>query len=357
MLQLLRVLARGVLGLMLASLASSMAVAAPQPAAVRIIAIAGVKNGQLAYTGTPAVVQRQGWLAGELAKRHIRLEWVPVSSASVASQVNEALAKHAGDFAAYGDLPSIIANASGISTRLIVPGGSQSNVYLMVPWNSPVRSIRDLKGKRIALHRGRPWEYGFGKLLAQNGLKAGDFRILNLNPQAGAAAIATGSADGYFTTSNAYSLQDKKVARIIWSSKGESADWKMHAELWGTADFVQKYPEITQLVATAFVQAAYWSSKEENIPAYIEYSGRIGTSAEDSRHEIEGNRISWKDRWSPLFDNELRKHYAGVNAYAAGAHLIARPIDVNLLYAPQFVDKALDDLHLRGYWTPSDASK
>jgi sulfonate transport system substrate-binding protein len=303
------------------------------------------------------VVQRQGWLDSELAKRHIKLEWIPVSSASVASQVNEALAKHAGDFAAYGDLPSIIANASGISTRLIVPGGSQSNVYLMVPWNSPARSIQDLKGKRIALHRGRPWEYGFGKLLAKNNLKPSDFRILNLNPQAGAAALATGSADGYFTTSNAYSLQSKKVGRIIWSSKGESADWKMHAELWGTTDFVKKYPDITQLVATAFVRAAFWSSKPENIPAYIEYSGRIGTSAEDVRNEIEGNRISWKDRWSPLFDSELRNHYAGVNAYAAGAHLVARPIDVGQLYAPQFVNQALNALNLRDYWTASEASR
>ncbi len=170
-------------------------------------------------------------------------------------------------------------------------------------------------------------------------------------PQAGAAAVATGSADGYFTTSNAYSLQGKKVARIIWSSKGESADWKMHAELWGATDFVTRYPDITQLVATAFVRAAYWSSKVENIPAYIEYSGRIGTSTEDARHEIEGNRISWKDRWSPLFDSELRQHYAGVNAYAAGAHLVAHPVDVNQLYAPQFVSHALDELNLRDYWT------
>jgi sulfonate transport system substrate-binding protein len=329
------------------------AMAASQPSVVRIIGIAGVQNGKLLYTGTPAVVQKQGWLESELGKRHIRLEWIPVSSGSVASQVNEALAKRAGDFAAYGDLPSIIANASGISTKLIVPGGSLANTYLMVPWNSTAKSIRDLKGKRIALHRGRPWEYGFGKLLAQNGLTKRDFRILNLNPQAGAAAVSTGSADGYFTTSNAYTLQDKKVARIIWSSKGESADWKMHAELWGTSDFVKNNPEITQLVATAFIRAAFWSSHPEHLDTYIEYAGRLGTRGVDTRREIEGNKISWKDRWSPLFDSELRKHYAGVNQYAAGAGLIARPVDVNALFAPQFAERALDELQLRGYWAPS----
>ena len=92
---------------------------------------------------------------------------------------------------------------------------------------------------------------------------------------------------------------------------------------WLVLKTIGEYPDITQLVATAFVRAAYWSSKEENIPAYIEYSGRIGTSVDDARQEITGNAITWKDRWSPLFDSELRKHYAGVNAYAAGAHLVA----------------------------------
>jgi sulfonate transport system substrate-binding protein len=323
---------------------------ADQPATVRIVGIAGVQNGKLGYTGTPAVVAKQGWLENELAKRHIKLEWVPVSSASVASQTNETLAKGGADFAAYGDLPSIIANASGISTKLIVPGGSLSNTYLMVPWNSTAKSIRDLKGKRIALNRGRPWEYGFGKLLAKNGLSNKDFRILNLNPQAGAAAVSTGSADGFFTTSGAYTLQDKKVARIIWSSKGENADWKMHAELWAASDFVKRYPDITQIVATAFVRASYWSSQPENVEAYIAYAGRLGASANDTRQEITGNKISWKDRWSPLFNAELRQHYAGVNAYAAGAGLIAHPIDINTIFDPQFANRAIDELHLQNYW-------
>jgi sulfonate transport system substrate-binding protein len=343
---------------LLSPLLAATVQAADQPAVVTIIGIAGVQNGKLAYTGTPAVVQQQGWLDSELSKRHIKLEWIPVSSAAVASQVNESLAKGVGDFAAYGDLPSIIANASGISTKLIVPGGSLTNTYLMVPWNSTAKSIQDLKGKRIALNRGRPWEYGFGKLLARNGLSNRDFRILNLNPQAGAAAVATGSADGYFTTSNAYTLQDQKVARIIWSSKGESADWKMHAELWGTTDFVKRYPDITQVIATAFIRAAYWSSQPEHIDTYIEYTGRLGTRAADTRQELQGNKISWKDRWSPLFDTELRKHYAGVNDYAAKAGLIAHPIDVNTLFAPQFANHALDELHLRDYWvSASDTSQ
>jgi sulfonate transport system substrate-binding protein len=188
--------------------------------------------------------------------------------------------------------------------------------------------------------------------LAANGLTNRDFRILNLNPQAGAAALTTGSADGFFTVSDAYLLEDKHVGRIIWSSKGESADWKMHAELWGTSGFVKRYPEITQLVATAFIRAAQWSSQPQNVNSYIEYAGRLGQRADVTRRELDGNKVTWKDRWSPLFDAELRRHYEGVNAYAAGAGLIAHPIDVSTLFAPQFANRAIDELHLQGYWVP-----
>ena len=83
---------------------------------------------------------------------------VPVSTAAVGTLVNEAFTNGSIDFAGYGDLPSVVVNASGTHTRLIVPGGVGSNTYLVVPAGSTAKSIVDLKGKRIALNRGRPWK-------------------------------------------------------------------------------------------------------------------------------------------------------------------------------------------------------
>ena len=74
-------------------------------------------------------------------------------------------------------------------------------------------------------------EVTFSKLLAENGLKLSDFKIYNLDPQAGAAAVAAGRVDGFFTLSDAYSLVDKQVGKIIWSTKTAPDDWKMRAEL------------------------------------------------------------------------------------------------------------------------------
>ena len=92
--------------------------AEPLPSAVRIAAVSRTgTSGKTLFAGSSALVQEQGWLAAELGKLGVKLQWVPVTTNSVAVQVNEAFANKSIDFAQYGDLPSIIANASGRSRR------------------------------------------------------------------------------------------------------------------------------------------------------------------------------------------------------------------------------------------------
>jgi sulfonate transport system substrate-binding protein len=275
---------------------------------------------------------------------------VPVTTNSVAVQVNEAFANKSIDFAQYGDLPSIIANASGLRTRLVVPGGSLNNTYLVVPAGSTARSIKDLKGKKIALHRGRPWEFPFARLLEANGMKQSDVRILNLNPQAGASALASGSADAFFTLSDAFLLEDKKVGKIIWSSKQAPQDWKMRAELWGDSAFLDKYPQLAQLVATAYVKAHQSVAGGKGRDDYIRHEVAAGQMRSLIEREMAGDTIAWNARWAPLFTPALRAHYAAGAAYAQQARLIGKPLDTSGLYAPQFVERALVQLKLQDYW-------
>ncbi|WP_229491536.1 ABC transporter substrate-binding protein [Massilia sp. HP4] len=321
------------------------------PPALRIAAVSRTgPSGKTQFAGSSALVAEQGWLAAELGKLGVKLEWVPVTTNSVAVQVNEAFANKSIDFAQYGDLPSIIANASGLSTQLVVPGGSMNNTYLVVPANSNARSIKDLKGKKIALHRGRPWEFPFSRLLAANGMTQKDVRILNLNPQAGASAVASGSADAFFTLSDAFLLEDKKVGKIIWSSKQAPQNWKMRAEVWGDSAFLKKHPQLAQLVATAYVKAHQSAIGDNGRENYLRHEVAAGQSRSLVEREWEGDNTNWNARWAPLFTPELRAHYAAGAAYAHQARLIGRPLDTSKLYAPQFVEQALAQLKLQNLW-------
>ncbi|WP_176928904.1 ABC transporter substrate-binding protein [Paraburkholderia lycopersici] len=312
--------------------------------------IASFDSGKPTFNGASEIVRREGWLESELKKRGVALEYVTVSSSAVATQVNEALANHGVDFAAYGDLPSIVVNAGGIKTRIIVPGGAGMNTYLIVPAGSGAKSIRDLVGKRVAINRGRPWEYQFRKLIDQNGLKFSDFRIINLNPQAGAAAIAAGKVDAEFTLSESFLLEDRKLAKIIWSSRNEPADWRMRAELWGTEDFVSRNPALTQVVATAFVKAQYWISQAANQDDFYKTAARAGTPESALRRQYGEDNVAWKDQWSPLFTPGLRQHYIAEADYAKQVGIISTPVDATRFFDSTYVDAALKELKLDGYW-------
>jgi len=319
---------------------------------VRIATVAYNVNGKIGFNGSTAIVEKQGWLKDELNKQGVKLTWVPVTAQSVGVTINEAFANKSIDFAGYGDLPSVILNSGGVETRIVVPGGRGNNVYLVVPPNSTAKSLADLKGKRIALHRGRPWEITFARYVESNGLKFSDFKISNLNPGAGAAALAAGNVDAFVTLSDAYLLEDKKVGKIIWSTKGSTQDWKMRAELWGAKDFIAKYPAITQTIATAYVKAAHWTSQQANFDEYLKVANQNGQPENVFRREYSDDSVAWKSRWSPLFDDLVSDHYVNAAQYSRKANLIRKDVNARQLFEPRFLNAALKELKLEDYWQP-----
>jgi len=319
---------------------------------VRIATVAYNVNGKIGFNGSAAIVEKQGWLKDELAKQGVKLTWVPVTAQSVGVTINEAFANKSIDFAGYGDLPSVILNSGGVETRIVVPGGRGNNVYLVVPLNSTVKSLADLKGKRIALHRGRPWEITFARYVESNGLKFSDFKISNLNPGAGAAALAAGNVDAFVTLSDAYQLEDKKIGKIIWSTKSSAQDWKMRAELWGAKNFIAQNPAITQAVATAYVKAAHWTSQQANFDEYLKIANQNGQPENVYRREYSDDSVSWKSRWSPLFDDLVSDHYVNAAKYSRKANLIRKDLNARQLFEPRFLNAALKTLKLEDYWQP-----
>lgn len=327
---------------------------AADPTSIRIAVVASpgaTGTTTPGFFGAPAYIAKDTTLKAELDRRHIALEWVPVSPAAVASLVNEDFSSHRIDFAFYGDLPSVILNAAGFQTRLVAPGNLGNNVYLVVPPSSTARSIADLKGKRIALNRGRPWEVSFGKLVAANHLQLSDFKVVNLNPQAGAAALVGGSVDAFFTLDDAYLLSDKGLGRVIWSSQQAPLDWKMRAELWGTREFIEQHPDLTQLLVTADLRAVAWISQDAHRDEYIrDLAQRYGYPESVIKRENDNVNISWKDYWSPLYTSTITSHYQAVAAYARNVSLIRNDVDVSSLIVPRFVATGLQQLGLNNYW-------
>jgi sulfonate transport system substrate-binding protein len=340
----------------LAAAASATAAAQSGNAAPKEVRIAMNSTGTrprpgiTSATHPTARVIEEGWLEARLKERGIALRWLPITG-ELGPITNEAFAARRIDFANIGDLPSIILNARGTRTQLIVPNGKGADLFLVVPPDSPAKSIRDLKGKRVSVQLSRPWELGFRLLAQENGLAFEDFQNFNLTPQVSTNALALGNIDAVFGT-NGYLLEEKGVGRIIWSSRGSLRYKIRSSELWGARDFIDRYPEITQLVATAYVRAQHWASLEESRDAAIRQATVNGTPLSVAKRTYDDPAVAWKDHWSPLFDDLVTHHYRQAVDFAVSTKLVARPIRVEELLQPKFVKPALQTLRLEGYWTP-----
>ena len=334
----------------LALIPALSAFAAETPTAVRIGIVSFTQGGKPVFGGIPGRVIEEGWLEQALKKRGVALEWQALPHANAGPQINEGFSNNSLDFAVRGDLPSVIALAGGVPGKLVVPGGSGNNIYLVVPKDSPAQSINDLKGKRLALHRGRPWEFPFSQFLASQGLALKDFKIANINPQVGAAAVSAGKVDAAVLLSEAYLLEDKQVGRVLWSSKQGAADWRLASDLWGTERFVDDQPQLTQLVATAWVKASQWLADEHNSAEYYRFSSLAGTPQSVLRRDDQGDPVPWVQRWAPKTDAQLLKHFAALSQYALDNQLISSQPDFSQALATRFTDQAIRDLGLIDLW-------
>ncbi|UIJ46614.1 ABC transporter substrate-binding protein [Sphingomonas cannabina] len=330
--------------------------ASDPPKTVTIAGIAYPYEGRQVYNGLTGVVIEQGWLKSELAKRGVELAFTPVPTAVGGPLINEGFSGKRIDFAGYGDFPAIIAVSGGVPLKLVAPIGSGQNSYLVVRNGLAAKSIADLKGKRIALHRGRPWELPFSKLLDANGLKLSDFTIVNINPAATPAALASGNVDAAFLLFDGLLLEQKGIGHVIWSTKQAPADWKMRAELFGRGDFVDDNPQLTQLVVDAYVRAAAWSAREENRAEVIRDAARGSVPEDVIARDYAESGIPWRDRFSPLFRPEVAEHYRAAAAYAYDRGLVRSKIDADRLLDDRFVTRSLHNLKLEGFWNAPAAS-
>lgn len=317
---------------------------------VTIASIAYPYQGKQVFTGLNGVVADQGWLKDQLAKKGIELVFTPVSTAVGAPVINEGFSGKRIDFASYGDFPAAIAVAGGVPLKIVAPVGQGQDVYLVVRKGLAAKSLADLKGKRIALHRGRPWELPFSKLVDSKGLKLEDFKIVNINPAATPAALESASVDAAVLLSDGLLVEQKGIARVLWSTREAPADWKMRAELFARKDFVDANPELTQLVVEAYVRAAAWSSDEANKAAVIRNAARGALPVEIVERDYANSNIPWRERFSPLYSPALRTHYHSVADYAFERGLIRSRVDADALFDDRFVTKALTDLKLEDFW-------
>lgn len=181
---------RHALGLGAGALAAGLAPLRPARAAIAAGTVLKVGDQK---GGVQSVMEAAG-LAADLP---YRIEW---SQFPAAAPLLEALNAGAIEVGYAGDAPTTFALAAGTSAKII--GAVRSNpksTTILVPGDSSIRGVADLKGKTIGTGRGSIGHYLVLAALKANGLKPGDVKIAFLLPSDAKSALAAGSIDAWST--------------------------------------------------------------------------------------------------------------------------------------------------------------
>jgi len=181
-----------------------------------------------AATRTLRIGHQKGWLSILKARGTLEKRLAPLGVAVTWTEFNagpvqlEALNVGAIDFGDVGEAPPIFAQAAG--APLVYAGATVPRPQLeaiIVPKDSAIKTVADLKGKKIAYNKGSNVQYFLVKLLEKHGLKYGDVQSIFLPPPDARAAFQKGAVDAWIIWDPFLASAQKTLdAQILADAKG-----------------------------------------------------------------------------------------------------------------------------------------
>ena len=177
-----------------------------------------VRIGYQKY-GTLVLLKASGSLEKRLAPLHVEVQWTEFPAGP---QLLEGLNVGSIDFGTVGEAPPIFAQAAGADLVYIgnEPAAPAAEAVI-VPKNSPIKSVAELKGKKVAINKGANAHYLLVKVLEKAGVRYNDIDTVFLAPADARAAFERGSVDAWAIWEPFLSAAERQTgARILANGQG-----------------------------------------------------------------------------------------------------------------------------------------
>ncbi|MFM0224264.1 aliphatic sulfonate ABC transporter substrate-binding protein [Paraburkholderia dipogonis] len=227
----------------LTSLAPGVAHAAPP---------AELKLDYAYYSPESLVIKRNGWLEQELAADHTQVKWV-LSLGS--NRALEYLNSGAIDIGSTAGLAAVLGKANGNPIRAVYVFSRPEWTALVVRKDSPIRTLADLKGKKIAATKGTdPFLFTL-RALHTAGLSRDDVEIVNLQHPDGRVALANAQVDAWAGLDpHMAAAQIDDGARLLY----RNVDFNTWGLLDAREDFISAHPDTLAHVLKVYEKARLW---------------------------------------------------------------------------------------------------
>ncbi len=228
---------------------SSTKIAARDAKVVRV-----VRSKQLTAL---AILEKQGTLKKRLESLGYKLEWPEFAAGP---QQLEALNAGGLDIASTAESPPIFAQAAGTPlVYLATTSANAKSISLVVSVNSPIKTIKDLKGKKVAFQKASIGHYLLLKALEKNGLKLSDVESVYLPPPDANVAFNQGKVDAWFiwepfVTRNV----QQKIGRVLIDGSNIRDTGNFYST---TKQFYKDNPQVIKVFLEELQKAENWGKR------------------------------------------------------------------------------------------------
>ena len=231
----------------------------------------------------------------------------------------EALSAGAVDFGVTGDTPPILAQSAG--ARLVYAATSPAvQNALLVRQDSPIRTVAELKSKKVAFGKGSSSHNFTVQALKKAGLDYADIEPAFLAPADAVAAFTTGSVDAWAVWDPYFAIAEAKhgARPLVTTADGlDSSSFYL-----ASRSFAEAHPDVLAAVVDELGGVAEWAADHKGELASIS-AAATGIDLAAQKAAIDRYRIEVR----PLSDEVVTRQQAIADTFHA-LGLIPNPVNV-----------------------------
>jgi sulfonate transport system substrate-binding protein len=221
-----------------------------------------VRIGYQKY-GTLVVLKARGSLEKRLAPMHVEVKWTEFPAGP---QLLEGLNVGSIDFGIAGEAPPIFAQAAGAD--LVYVGNeppASAGEAILVPEDSPIKTVAELKGKKVALNKGSNVHFLLVKLLEKAGVRYTDIDTIFLTPADARAAFERGSVDAWAIWEPFLAAAQRQTgARILADGNGVVSN---HQFFLASRSYATKRADVVAIVLEEVAAVDQWAKTDTKAAA------------------------------------------------------------------------------------------
>jgi len=204
------------------------------------------------YSPESLVIKRFGWLEQEFQGDHTQVKWV-LSLGS--NRALEYLNSGAIDLGSTAGLAAVLGRANGNPIKTVYIFARPEWTALVVRKDSPIKTLADLKGKKIAATKGTdPFLFTL-RALHTVGLTRDDVELVNLQHPDGRTALANGQVDAWAGLDpHMAAAQIDDGDRLLY----RNVDFNTYGFLNVREAFLQQYPDTVARVLKVYERSRLW---------------------------------------------------------------------------------------------------